>query len=165
MAPKPEDFLPSPEEAIRLPLDVLGMRLLSYLAAAQDSNEPHYVDRDLVTLGGFWRSSQRHEPSFIRAMTETWDWLVANGLLSGPARQHRADAFVTREGRRLLQDTDPLARLRAGRRLNVDLHPAIAERVRTQYPTVNTSSRRSPRCVRWRSESGRLLRNPTPSSA
>jgi len=66
-------------------------------------------------------------------VTEAWDWLVAHGLLSGPARQHRADAFVARQGRRLLSEPDGLARLRAEQRLGVDLHHQIADRVRTQY--------------------------------
>jgi len=53
MVARPEDFLPPPTEVVELPLDVLASRLLAYLAAAEDENDPHYVDRDLVTLGGF----------------------------------------------------------------------------------------------------------------
>lgn len=133
VAPRPEDFLPCPAEVVELPLDLLAMRLLAYLAAAEDANEPHYVDRDLVTLGGFWPLSRPHDPAFVRAMTEAWDWLVAQGLVSGPARQHRTDAFVTRQGRRILSDPDGLARLQAEQRLGMDLHERVAERVRTQY--------------------------------
>lgn len=133
MVARPEDFLPPPAEVVELPLDVLAWRLLAYLAAAEDENEPHYVDRDLVTLGGFWPIGTPHDPAFVRAMTEAWDWLVAHGLVSGPARQHRTDAFVTRPGRRLLGEPDGLARLRAEQRLDVDLHEQIADRVRTQY--------------------------------
>lgn len=133
MTARPEDFLPLPGKVAELPLDVLAMRLLAYLAAAEDENEPHYIDRDLVTLGGFWRAETPHDQAFLRAITEAWDWLVAHSLLSGPARQHRSDAFVTRHGRRLLTDADGLARLRAEERLDVDLHERIASRVRSQY--------------------------------
>ena len=133
MVARPEDFLPPPAQVVELPLDVLGMRLLAYLAAAEDENEPHYVDRDLVALGGFWPISKPHDPTFVRAMTEVWDWLVAHGLLSGPARQHRTDAFVTRRGRRMLNEPHGLAPLRAEQRLDVDLHDRIADRVRSQY--------------------------------
>jgi uncharacterized protein (TIGR02391 family) len=130
---RPADFLPPPADVAELPLDVLAMRLLAYLAAAEDANEPHYVDRHLVTLGGFWLVGKPHDERFIRAITEAWDWLVAHGLLSGPARQHRTEAFVTRQGRRLLADPDGLPRLRAEQRLGVNLHERLADRVRAQY--------------------------------
>jgi uncharacterized protein (TIGR02391 family) len=133
MVARPEDFLPPIAEVVEFPVDVLAMRLLAYLAAAEAEDAQHYVDRDLVTLGGFWPIGTPHTPAFVRAITEAWDWLVAQGLLSGPARQHRTDAFVTRRGQRLLREPNGLARLGAEQRLGVALHQRIADRVRTQF--------------------------------
>jgi len=68
----------------------------------------------------------------VEALAEAWSWLCAQGLLAravihgNPA----ADAyFVTRRGSALLDESDPLAVVRAARRLGVELHPHLAPRL------------------------------------
>ena len=72
---------------------------------------------------------------FLRALTEAWDWLVVHGLVSSADPRQRGDdwTFVTRRGRGFLDEQDGLAKLQAERRLDVDLHASIAERVRAQW--------------------------------
>jgi uncharacterized protein (TIGR02391 family) len=116
-----------------MPLDVLALRLLAYLAELQAPGDENAVTRSLVSSSSAWSRDGPVERSRQKAMIEAWDWLVANGLLTGPSRQNRDEAFVTRRGVDLLADPAGLARLRAERRLDVDLHERIADRVRTQY--------------------------------
>jgi hypothetical protein len=118
---------------VELPLDALGLRLLTCVADLEDRGEAAQVTHELVTNQGMWSAYGESAAQLMRLMVEAWDWLVAQGLLGGLWRPHREDAFVTRRGRALLRDPGGLARLRAGRRLDIDLHERIADRVRTQY--------------------------------
>ena len=133
---QPTHFVPAPADALDLPLDSLALRLLAYLGAAEDAGQ--HASRNLVTNRNWWGDyepmGQLAEP-FMRALTEAWDWLYLHGLVSGADPRQQGDwAFVTRRGRALLEaQDDGLARLRAQRRLDVDLHPLIAARVRAQW--------------------------------
>jgi len=68
-------------------------------------------------------------------LTEAWDWLVARGLIASrhPSRNGDGHTFITRRGNALLKDVDGLERLQAERRLDVDLHPRIRDRIRPQF--------------------------------
>jgi uncharacterized protein (TIGR02391 family) len=69
----------------------------------------------------------------IRALAEAFDWLVLHGLLSEDPPPSNNGHFITRKGRDILESTAGVALLRAQERLEVDLHPSIAERVRSQF--------------------------------
>lgn len=67
-----------------------------------------------------------------RAYEEAFDWLWSHGLVARDPTQDGPDwYFVTERGWHAAQDG--LAAMSAARRLDVELHPLIAERVRAQY--------------------------------
>jgi uncharacterized protein (TIGR02391 family) len=63
---------------------------------------------------------------------EAWDWLCVEGLLGRVVlTQADPEAFrVTRRGREALEYIEPLAMLRAQRRLGIELHSRLAARLR-----------------------------------
>jgi uncharacterized protein (TIGR02391 family) len=134
--PYPHEFIPRPAEAVDLPLDALALRVLAYAGAVDDAGD--HVTRNIATNRNWWGE---YEPMgelaqpFLPALVEAWDWLYGHGLVSGAdPRQAGADwAFLTHRGRAFLDDPDARARLRAEGRLDVDLHPLIAARVRAQW--------------------------------
>lgn len=67
-----------------------------------------------------------------RALVEAWDWLSNNGLIA-VAPGGDGWAYVTRRGKEVNDAQDGLALIRATRRLDMDLNPVIADRVRTQF--------------------------------
>lgn len=74
------------------------------------------------------------EPAAARAYEEAFDWLVSHGLVSREPSQSGSDwFFVTDAGWEVVQSSGGLAKIAAAERLNVDLHPHIAARVRSQY--------------------------------
>jgi hypothetical protein len=125
---KPTDFVPPPTETLELPLDALALKLLAFLRAIEDSGG--VASPNFVTNAAHWAEyepmDQSREP-FMRALREAWDWLYLHGLVGAPEREERS--FVTRRGRALLSEDDGLARLSAQRRLDVDLHSLIADRI------------------------------------
>jgi uncharacterized protein (TIGR02391 family) len=111
------------------------MHLLRHVQAAQDRG---FVSSNLTVNINQWAGHDLGDDpyAFLRAVTEAWDWLYVHGLVSSrePTQSHGVDfAFVTRKGLALMEDPDGPSRLRAERRLDVDLHPLIAQRVRSQY--------------------------------
>jgi hypothetical protein len=118
-----------------MPLDQLAARLLAYERALEDSGNSG--TRNMVVNGGHWSEYQPLSDlrDFLRALTEAWGWLLVHGLVSSADPRQRGDdwTFVTRRGRAFLDDQDGPAKLRAERRLDVDLHESIAERVRAQW--------------------------------
>lgn len=128
------NFIPPASEALALPLDELALRLLRWLDARSAERKPNRLD---VGNSGFWQGydSEGRDLEVLCAAQEAWSWLVTHGCLSSAPGQSSDGhgAFITRAGRRLLDEPDGLARLRAERRLDLDLHPRIAGRVRPQF--------------------------------
>jgi len=124
-------FIPSPAEAVALPIDELAIRLLRWLA---QRDRP--VSRSTLTDVAAWQGADTAEvlPNFVMALAEAWDWLTSHGLLSRQAGPVTDDLwFVTRLGRDLARDDKALPRLRATQRLDVDLHPRLSHRIRPQF--------------------------------
>ena len=111
------------------------MHLLRHVHETEDRG---FVSSNLTVNINQWAGHDVGDDpyAFLRLVAEAWDWLYIHGLVSGrePTQSHSVDfAFITRKGLALLAQPDGLSRLRAERRLDVDLHPLIAERVRSQY--------------------------------
>jgi len=139
---------PTEREAVDLPVDDLGMRVLWRLA---DSRSPSLLNgRNFILetppTGGM--ASERSSmpggvvvssggvslrSEYARALTEAWEWLIARGMLAPDRDQHGDWVFITRRGREVAADRRGPERLRAERRLDVELHPRLEERVRRQY--------------------------------
>jgi uncharacterized protein (TIGR02391 family) len=127
--------LPPPAELAELPEDAVGLMLLRL---AHDDGQGHLLTRSAVANASYWGTEFGEagtEPQFLQAMAEAWDWLGANGLVALRPGEHSLDghAYITRRGRRVLEASEPMALLRAEERMNVDLHPRIADRVRRQF--------------------------------
>jgi uncharacterized protein (TIGR02391 family) len=72
------------------------------------------------------------QKAILQALAEAYDWLIHRGLLSGiPGKE--SWLFITRKGKEVLDSPDGLALVRAEARLDIDLHPSIATRVRSQF--------------------------------
>jgi uncharacterized protein (TIGR02391 family) len=133
---------PSADEALEMPLDELGMRVLARLAATDwrgqfplRSGQITAWTVELLRSAGDGRSQTEillSNPAFANALAEAWDWLCSEGLLARAVLiRANPDAFiVTRRGREILDHLEPLAMLRAQRRLGVELHSRLADRLR-----------------------------------
>jgi uncharacterized protein (TIGR02391 family) len=78
-----------------------------------------------------WRSRQ---PAAARAYEEAFDWLQRHGLIAREPSQSSGDwFFVTDAGWEVVTGDAGVTKLAAAERLSVDLHPRIADRVRSQY--------------------------------
>jgi uncharacterized protein (TIGR02391 family) len=76
-------------------------------------------------------TAQAH-PKLVRVLAEAWDWLQAEGFIAHAVLVNQtSDAvFVTRRGRAMLEEDDPLGVIRAQRRLGLELHAALRSRLR-----------------------------------
>jgi hypothetical protein len=136
---------PTASEALEMPLDELGMRVLWRLAATDWRAEAKWPLRSPQIVGWVteWDQAQGNvrdayatlqaNRDLLEALGEAWDWLSIEGLLG---RQVWAQAspeayFVTRRGRETLEAAEPLADLRARRRLGLELHPELAARLQS----------------------------------
>jgi uncharacterized protein (TIGR02391 family) len=124
------DFIPPAPQALKLPLDELALRLLRYFARRGIPNR-----HNLTLVDDYWRDYDFDglDLEMLRAAQEAWDWLVASGCLSRDPKRGADWAFVTRRGQELLTDEGGLAKIRAERRVDVDLHPRLEGRVRPQF--------------------------------
>jgi uncharacterized protein (TIGR02391 family) len=122
----------TPQLLTSLPVDRRAIEILRAISAGESGRV--HQNRTNIRLqleqyhwqGTDWDAAQAYEEAF--------DWLAYNGLVTRDATQSGPDWFViTDRGRGVAESDTGLSRLRADQRLNVDLHPLIAERVRSQY--------------------------------
>jgi uncharacterized protein (TIGR02391 family) len=119
-----------------LPIDRLGLELLAALTA--DEPETFSTNSRNVRLNleqGQWSTLTPQDRWMLgRRYEEALAWLHVHGLVAhDPSQDAREHIFVTAAGWDVLRDEDGLARVRAARRLDVDLHERIADRVRALY--------------------------------
>jgi uncharacterized protein (TIGR02391 family) len=131
--PRTTDFIPPAADAVALPLDELGLRLLRLFVASEDDGSRHMLHVEGVTNTGHWPDHDlgANPVLFFRALREAWGWLLAKVLIASDPSQSHEWAFVTRRGRRVAAEGLPL--LRAEERLDVDLHPSLERVVRPQF--------------------------------
>jgi uncharacterized protein (TIGR02391 family) len=120
---------------IDLPEDVVGLKLLGL---AYEHQQGHLLARSVIANASYWGEEigqEGTEEPFLRAMAEAWDWLMSMRLVALLPGQHALDghAYITRRGLRVLEETEPIALLRAEERIAVDLHASIAGVVRSQF--------------------------------
>ncbi len=119
-----------PEAALAWPVDRVAMELLRGFQRGGGSRERHSFLMTAQQAYGRNDVARLHE--VLRAVAEGFDWLAAQGLIAEEPGNHTA-FYVTSRGREVLTAHDPVAHVSAAARLNVDLHPSIARRVRTQF--------------------------------
>ena len=122
--------IPPAREALALPLDELAMRVLQHFAAGGQVNRHNLTNLNAWPTHGAGPELEQ----MMRALAEAYDWLDRHGLVArDPASGGSEWGFVTRLGQQVLAERRGLAALRAGRRLEVDLHPAIEQTARRQF--------------------------------
>ena len=134
------DWPPPADQILLLPLEVLGLTLLRRLE--REGHRPLRRER-LVGTNGIVSSmgSDYGRQAVVQAINEAWDWLYTNGLLvnAGPGWEmpqgqtiegHRV---ISRKGRDLLTQDDPLNLMRAERLISLPLHPRIEAKARIQF--------------------------------
>lgn len=122
-----------PADALNLPIDQVGFRLLSWFHKSINGlhNRNSFLQgvREAYDQRGFHDNRE-----VLRALGEGFDWLRVHGLLAPDLEQANTKfCYITRRGRAVLDAPDGLALLRAEERLDVSLHPSIANRVRAQF--------------------------------
>ncbi|HET7052505.1 MAG TPA: TIGR02391 family protein [Solirubrobacterales bacterium] len=122
--------IPEAQDALRLPIDELAMRVLRHFADKGDVNRHNLTNKPAWTEHG----SGKELDEMMRALAEAYDWLERHGLVArDPAGGGSEWAFITRLGHKVLEDRDALEAVRAGHRLEVDLHPSIEQTARSQF--------------------------------
>jgi uncharacterized protein (TIGR02391 family) len=126
-----ENYIPPGDEAVELPVDDLALRLLRLV---DDGGQIHLLNRNNATWVGSWENHPGGEgAAFLHAIAEAWDWLASRLLVARGPGDAGEFAFITRRGESFLAAKDGPALLRAEERIDVDLHPSIATRVRRQF--------------------------------
>lgn len=127
----------TPEIVLGLPPDELALRVL---AAVVDGESPEgfFFGKDRVVGDRHVFANTVLVPTLVagyeRSLAEAWAWLEREVLIAHEPTQTSTNwYFVTRRGWSLLNDPAGVARAQAHARLNVDLHPVLAERVRSQF--------------------------------
>jgi uncharacterized protein (TIGR02391 family) len=142
---------PSPEDAVTLPIDDLALRMLRRLVERdRPLHDRTSFLRELIKEAGEKGPSEtmfmalKGEPGaeihYGQALAEAWSWLLNNGLIApvyaevfGGLLPLDKDFFVTRLGHEAARRGDARAWLAAERRLGLQLHPRLEERVRRQF--------------------------------
>lgn len=115
----------SREETVDLPIDALAILVL------QD-----YVQGNGWNWQNWMRESEQfgtaRDPGTGLALSEAWGWLMTHGLVVRDPSQSSSDAYkISRLGRETLEYG--IARLAAGARLGLALHPRLAQRIQQQF--------------------------------
>lgn len=115
----------SRDDTIELPINALAILVL------QD-----YVDGNGWNWQSWMRESEQYgtaqDSEISLALSEAWSWLMTHGLVVRDPSQSSSDAYaISRLGRETLKYG--VARLAAGERLGVALHPRLAQRIQQQF--------------------------------
>lgn len=115
----------SAQDTATLPVDALALLVLEDYVAVDGWNWQNWMR--VAEQQGTAR-----DPVVGRALAEAWAWLISHGLVARDPGQSSADAyFVTRMGREALKYG--VARMQAGERLGLTLHPRLAQQVQRQF--------------------------------
>lgn len=125
-----------------MPLEDLGMTILSRLAGTNWSGQPNRTG-NIVPWVQAWNAGEgraarsqaetvQAHPELVQVLGEAWDWLHGEGFIARAVfvNQTSDAVFVTRRGREILEEEDPLGVIRARRRLGLELHRRLRSRLR-----------------------------------
>ena len=115
--------LPSAEDAVELPVEVLAMQVLKCLADGEAGSR--LLHRSTLIL------LQANQAQY--AYAEAWDWLETHNLIGIKPGETNGWGFVTRRGRQIAASQDSLRELQASERINVDLHPRVKMAVGPEF--------------------------------
>ena len=123
---------PTADEITELPADALGIRMLRHFA--EEPERQFHRNNDATNSSTWSRAGREYtDVKVLRARGEAYDWLVFNALLAVKPGEASGFTYITKRGRTAAGDSQAVAKIRATRRLDVDMHPLLAERVRRQF--------------------------------
>lgn len=124
----------SVEEATELPADRLALHLLRGYAKNSGPYSRNSMYQGAKTAYSHNGVVPKDQTRALRGLVEAFDWLCVHGLLARDPEQMSSDFYyVTARGHHVAAEGDGLALVQAQRRLDIDLHPRIAARVRSQF--------------------------------
>jgi uncharacterized protein (TIGR02391 family) len=116
-----------PDVALGLPVDALALQLLRRFA--DGSSKLHRYNFFVQAEPAYESAGVSDRADIMHALAEALDWLTHHGLISSNLQGD----FITRKGYEVLKADGGLGLVRARARIDVDLHPRIASRVRSQF--------------------------------
>jgi len=132
--------LPHPDTAVGLPVDRLAMVLLQHLDSTDSKSRANIVGLEVqnhwpgIYMAGMPRPKVG-EREYRQAMSEAFDWLQAEGLVTRDASQSSGDWIVrTAKGKKVADANDGLQLLEVDKLLAIELHAALAaKQVREKF--------------------------------
>lgn len=120
-----------PPIPVELPVDELAFRLLKRLFTGRRNN----IHRATLTaINRLYEIDINTNSTVVRRVIgEAFDWLFVHGLIAEEPSLTNGVWYITGRGEEYLNDPTPSATIRASTRLDLDLHPLIAKRVRSQF--------------------------------
>jgi uncharacterized protein (TIGR02391 family) len=119
-----------PGDVLSLPIDRLALELLRRVGAQSES--PNRYNYLIGAKASYQNNDIPNWEAVVSALAEAYDWLILHGLVA-QGLNNDTWLFITRKGHQVLDADDGLALVQAEARLDVDLHPRIATRVRSQF--------------------------------
>jgi uncharacterized protein (TIGR02391 family) len=116
-----------PEVVMGLPVDALAHLLLKKFD--DESIVLHRYNFFVIADSAYKNAGATDPGGILRALAEAFDWLTYHGLISVNGQGD----FITRKGYKVLQSENGLDLVRAQARIDVDLHPRIGDRMRSQF--------------------------------
>lgn len=116
-----------PELVLGLPVDALALHLLKKFD--DESIVLHRYNFFVIADSAYKNAGAADPGGILRALAEALDWLTQHGLISANGQGD----FITRKGYKVLQNENGLDLVQAEARIDVDLHPRIGDRVRSQF--------------------------------
>ncbi|WP_236718621.1 TIGR02391 family protein [Actinoplanes sp. TFC3] len=120
-------------DAIGLPVDRVGLHLLHAFANGSGPTARSNVIQGLKQTYSQNEIDRQTSAAAVRAVVEALDWLRHAGLIAPDPDQSAEFFIISRLGQQVVAASDGLALIQAARRIDVDLHPRIADRVRSQF--------------------------------
>ncbi len=124
----------SVEDATELPVDRLALHLLQQFAKWSGQPSRNGMYRGAIQTYADNGVDRKEQIAALHGLVEAYDWLCLHGLLAVEPENHQSGScYITERGHQVLAAKDGLALVRARQRLDIELHPRIAGRVRSQF--------------------------------
>jgi hypothetical protein len=116
------------EKALGWPVDRVALHILKGLGGGKQHRH-NFLNG---AVQNYQQNGVRNAREVTNALAEGYDWLILHGLLSGIPGEGDW-LFITRKGKTVPESGSGLALIQAEARIDVDLHPLIAARIRSQF--------------------------------
>ena len=127
------------DAALGLSIDRLALHLLHDIHA-HCQTEPNWQPHRYSFLNSAYAAysnaalTRDQVTAVTQALAEAYDWLLLHGLLAvAPRDNQQGWLFITRKGEAILAAPNGVQLVQAEARIDLDLHPRIAARIRSQF--------------------------------